>query len=173
MRRWRSLVALALLGPLACRSPSASERRVTFELATVARTVDSMTGSRPDRQTGDSIPLVEPPLLTTADLLRARSVTRSKWYLLSGSQSTTTLILTLKRTSADRLSRDLDRAVAQGDNLALIVDGQVIGNLFGQVQKLLEQDQLTIDAGYFSAGTPAERKAEATRLARQIQAGIP
>ncbi len=166
-------LTLALITVSCSPSGEASDHPMTFELAVVPRDPDSTMATRQLPGGSGPVMVVEPPLLSGADLLKVRAVSQSKWYVLSGSHSTTTIVLTLKPDAAIRLAAALDRAVALADNLALVVDGQVIGVMGGQLQQGLDQNQLSIDAAFFSTGTQAGRKADAKALARQIQASIP
>jgi len=170
---------LSLLGPnmealWACggygRETTAETFRRGFELCVVAHDAHGEGVSRALSTTGAALLVSLPALLSSSDVKRAKAVTKSSWYVLSGSHRTSTLLLKLKPETMGRVHQAIDRVVHRGDQVAILLDGEIVGVLV--FQHALNGGEIAIDASFFSDGTEKEKELETRRLAQQINATL-
>lgn len=141
-----------------------------FELCVVARDSAEVTVTKTVSATGDTFLVNLPAALSSSDVSRARAVTKSSWYMLSGSHRTSTLLLKLKSGPAARFRSILAKVVSRGDQIAILLNGEVIGVLMFHHQ--LTGDEIAIDASFFSDGTEKEKELDTRNLAQQINSTL-
>ncbi|MEP6765093.1 MAG: hypothetical protein ABJB66_12310 [Gemmatimonadaceae bacterium] len=152
-RAWMFLTLALVTGVLfACTTPDATP--VTFELCTV----------NPDSS------FVRPAMLSGADLSSVKAVSKSAWYVLSGSHTQSKIILTIRPERVKDWLLATRFAVQEGSRIAIVIDGKSIGQLMWM--KPPEGNELEIDASFFSSGNE-DSKLDATKaLAKRIKASM-
>ncbi|MEO7997839.1 MAG: hypothetical protein ABI852_10365 [Gemmatimonadaceae bacterium] len=114
--------------------------------------------------------LQDPPLLTAGDLSDVKAVTRSAWYVLSGSHKSTAIILTVKPQSLDRWLNAIRAAARRGARVAIVVDGRSVGTMV--LMQTPTGAEFEIDAAFFSSGTESDRANAARKLASAIKKSV-
>jgi hypothetical protein len=141
-----------------------------FELCVVARDSTEATVTKAVSSTGDAFLINLPAALSSSDVSRARAVTKSSWYMLSGSHRTSTLLLKLKSGPAAHFRSILAEVISRGGQIAILLNGEVIGVLMFNHQ--LTGDEIAIDASFFSDGTEKEKESDTRNLALQINSTL-
>lgn len=141
-----------------------------FELCVVARDANRQGVCCASSASGRALLINLPALLSSSDLKRAKAVSKSSWYVLSGSHLTSTLLLTLKPDAAVRVQAAIERVIGCGDQVAILLHGEIIGVLM--FSHSIDGGEIAIDASFFSDGTEREKELEARQLARQIKATL-
>ena len=169
-----SSITLNTVAPWGCnawaREPTTETFRRGFELCVVARDAANGNVSAVASSTGDTVLINLPAALSSSDLKRVRAITKSSWYVLSGSHRTSTLLLKLKPSASARFQATLGGVISHGDQVAMLLNGEVIGMLLFQRQ--LTGEEIAIDASFFSEGTEKEKETVTRSLARQISSTL-
>jgi len=141
-----------------------------FELCVVSSDAGDQTVSRAVSRSGAPLFVHLPAALSSSDLKKAKAVTKSSWYVLSGSHRTSTLLLKLKSAAVSQFQESIHQAVSRGDKVAILLNGEVIGILM--FERRPTGDELAIDASFFSEGTENEKEIETRHLAQQINSTL-
>lgn len=152
------------------REPTTEIFRRGFELCVVARDDGEGTVVPAASSIGTDVLVSLPAVLSSSDLTRATAVTKSAWYVLSGSHRTSTLSLKLRPGAAARFQVAVGEMIGRGDRVALLLDREVVGVL--RFQHALTGDELAIDASFFCEGTEREKEACTRSFARQINSTL-
>jgi hypothetical protein len=153
------------------RESTATETfRRGFELCVVSNDSGDQTVSRALDRSGTPFFVHLPSALSSSGLKKAKAVTKSSWYVLSGSHRTSTLLLKLKPAAVSEFHEAITQVVSRGDKVAILLNGEVIGILMFERQPA--GDELAIDASFFSEGTENEKEIETRNLAQQINSTL-
>jgi len=158
----------ACAGP--ARATGIETFRRGFELCVVARDANEPGVCHASSRSGRTLLVTLPALLSSSDVQRAMAVTKSSWYVLSGSHRTSTLRLKLKPERLRRAEMAFDRVVGLGEQVALLIDGEAVGILVFQHPP--QGNEIVIDSSFFSDGTEKEKELETRRLAAQINSTL-
>lgn len=141
-----------------------------FELCVVARDANEGRVTQAISRQGQSLLIKLPAVLSSADLKWAKAVTKSTWFVLSGSHLASTLRLKLKPAAVAGFQATLDRVIGGGDQIAILLNGEVVGVLV--FTHRLAADEIAIDASFFSDGTEEEKESDTQQLAQQIKSTL-
>ena len=144
--------------------------RPGFELCVVVRDANEDKVAPAIVRNGQSLLVQLPALLSSSDLKRVRAVTKSSWYLLSGNHRSSTLLLQLKAAAVVSFRAALDRVISRGDRIAILLNGEGVGVLM--FNHPLTEDEIAIDASFFSDGTQKEKEAATHDLAERIKSTL-
>lgn len=144
--------------------------RPGFELCVVALDADGDGVYRASSAMGRSLLVNLPAIISSSDLKQAKAATENSWYVLSGGHHSSTLLLKLKSGAVARAQKAVERVVARGEQVAILLDGEIVGVLV--FQNSLTGSEIAIDASFFSEGTEKEKGLETRRLAQQINATL-
>lgn len=144
--------------------------RPGFELCVVARDAAADNVAPAVGRNGQTLLVQLPALLSSSDLKRVKAVTKSAWYLLSGNHRSSTLLLELKAAAIAGFRAALDRVISRGDQVAILLNGEGVGVLM--FNHPLADDQIAIDASFFSDGSEREKEAATRDLAEQIKSTL-
>src|SRR6195952_1802942 len=93
-----------------------------FELCLVSSDAGDQTVSRAVSRSGTPFFVHLPAALSSSGLKKAKAVTKSSWYVLSGSHRTSTLLLKLKPAALSEFHEAIAQVVNRGDKIAILVN---------------------------------------------------